>query len=176
MATSYIDKAKDLREDAWREVQTSPSFLAFKALDDAVAAMGGQRMIAPREDAPRPSVGTFAQAKRGRAMKKFSQSDAAEVALREKGEPLPVGRLMEAAMEKGATIGGEKPLANFRSALSKDERFYSLMRNNLYFWWLVGVELPDNWKEAPDLLTKEGSDVSIVGNNQEGGEAHATAT
>jgi hypothetical protein len=174
VATSYIDKAKELREEAWRDVQASPSFLAFKALDDAVATMGGQRLIAPpmpRENGPRPSVDTF---KQRRAVKKLSQADAAQAVLVEKREPLPIGRLMEAAMAKGATASGKNPLANYRSALSKDERFYSLTRNNMYFWWLTGVPLPDQWKEAPDLPLHERSDASVVGKiNQEGGDGHA---
>jgi hypothetical protein len=177
VATTYIDKAKELRDQAWREVQTSPSFLAFKALDDAVAAMGGDRLIArpvPRENGPRPSVNTFARVKREHAPKRLSQADAGEVVLRERGEPLPVGRLMEAAIAKGAAASGKNPLANYRSALSKDDRFYSLTRNNMYFWWLKDVPLPNNWKEAPDhdLLTQSGA--SVVGNsNQKGGDGHA---
>lgn len=171
MAVSYVEKIKDLREGAWAEVKTSPSFLAFKALDDAVAALGGQRRIAPHEDAPRPSVDTFVRVTRENA-KKLSQPDAAMAALKDYG-PLPIGRLMEKAMEKGANIGGGKPIANFRSALSKDERFYSLKRNGLYFWWLTDVELPDKWKEAPNPDLLDGSDASVVGNNQEGGDGHA---
>lgn len=175
MATNYVGKVEELRDAAWRELKASPSFLAFKALDDAVAAMGGQRLVSDAER-PRPSVGTFARVKQGRAAKRPSQSDAAEAALREKGEPLPTGRLMEAAQERGATVGGKDPLANIRSTLSKDDRFYSLMRNNMYFWWLSGVPLPSGWQEAPDLLDQNRSDASPVGTNQKGGEADATAT
>lgn len=176
MASDYIEQTVALRDDAWRTVGASPAFIAFKALDDAVAAMGGQRIIAPappvNKDGPRPSVGPMVRIPRGRTMgHRISQSDAAEAALLANSEPLPIGRLMEAALAKGAAIGGEKPLANFRSALSKDKRFYSLMRNGLYFWWLDGVELPDKWKEASDrdLLTE--SDASSVHSNQEGGDS-----
>ena len=45
----------------------------------------------------------------------------------------------------------------------------------MYFWWLVDVELPEGWQEAPDLLSRDGSDASVV-DDQEGGEANATAT
>lgn len=175
MATNFIDKATELREDAWREVQTSPSFLAFKALDDAVAMMGGERKIAPdapRADAPRPSVGTFSPVKRGRTMKKSSQSDVAVGVLKGSGEPLPIGRLMEASLAWGATIGGANPLANFRSALSKDKRFISFKRNNMYFWWIDGWPLPPKWNEAPDLLAGQ-PDASSVHSTQEGGDDHA---
>lgn len=177
MGASFIDKTTELRDGAWREVQTSSSFLAFKALDDAVAAMGGKRLIAnaaPREDGPRPSVGTFERSNRNRTVsRRISQSDAAEAALKARGNPLPVGRLLEAALEKGATIGGENPLANFRSTLSKDPRFYSFKRNNMYFWWVNTVSLPEDWREAPDPDLLTGPDASFPDSNQEGGDGHA---
>lgn len=179
MATNYIDSTKAVRDAAWRDVQKSPAYLAFKALDDAVAAMGGERIVASVraiEDRPRASFRTFANIVPNMPVTRPSQGGGAEAALRAKGEPLPIGRLLEAAIEHGAIIGGDKPLANFRSTVSKDPRFYSLMRNNMYFWWLRDVPLPPKWNEAtdPDLL--DGSVASSVHSNKEGGDGHGPAT
>lgn len=102
--------------------------------------------------------------------KKVPQGDAAEAALRELG-PLPVGRLLEGAEERGAVFKAEKPIPSFRSMLSKDDRFHSFTRNNMYFWWLNGVDLPEGFLPEPDDI----NDLlgSGANSNQKGGDGHA---
>ena len=109
-------------------------------------------------------------------MTRLTQAGGAEAALIANGEPLPIGRLLEAAIRHGAIIGGNKKLTNFRSTVSKDVRFYSLMRNGMYFWWLNELPLPPEWSEAtdPDLLA--GSVASSAHSTQEGGDGHAQSS
>lgn len=167
-----------LRDQAWRGVMESPHYKEFKALDDAVEAMGGSRMVATTT---RPltarldptTVAAVGYASGGGTRR--TQGDAAEKALVDGGEPLPVGRLMEAAIKNGAHIGGTKPLISFRSTLSKDSRFYSLMRNNMYFWWLTDRDLPEGWNKALDQSGKTDTSASFF-DDQEGGGDHAAKT
>ena len=105
--------------------------------------------------------------------RRISHATAALQALRDEGEPLPIGRLMEKAIANGAEIGGNNPIGNFRSTLSKDPRFRSISRNNMYFWWFVATPVPRNWNEAPDLPLDNGSDASVSHASQEGGDGHA---
>ncbi len=71
-----------------------------------------------------------------------------------------------------AEIGGNDPVNNFRSTVSKDKRFQPYKRNNMHFWWLTGEQLPSSWIEAagPDLLAEPAA--STVRSSQEGGGGH----
>jgi hypothetical protein len=82
---------------------------------------------------------------------------------------------MDAAIDHGAELKGDKALSNFRSAVSKDPRFESIMREGKYYWWFAGRPLPPGWNETagPDLLA--GPAASSVNSNQEGGGSHAAA-
>jgi hypothetical protein len=187
---TIIEKAKAIRSEALAAWIASPDFAAFKASDDFVVALGGESVMpaglqdSPKVnglDSPRMREIGAAAARRleihiASKQQRITQADAAEAALRDKGEPLPVGRFMEAAEAKGASFAGKNPLANFRSAVSKDERFYSFARNNMYFWWFKGEPLPLGWNETadPDLLAE--SAASSVLSSQEGGDAHAATT
>lgn len=172
---SILPQIIELRNKAVQEaLASSPSFATIRALDDAVAAAGGARLFAAKGaektslEIVRPSNAAVQAIER---IARVSQGDAAERALKQAGQPLPVGRLMEQATELGAMFGGEKPIVSFRSTLSKDNRFYSFMRNGMYFWWLTDVELPGEWKEAasPDLVDQ----LAASNSNQEGGVDHA---
>lgn len=168
-----------LRDEAWREVQATKAYSVVRALDEALSLLGGSRLLpqqSPSTVQVRTRVRSSDDSEIVRSKDRISQGAAAEAALVEATSPLPIGRLLEAALGKGAAIGGENPIANFRSALSRDERFYSFTRNGQYFWWLDGVDLPPNWNEAPDLPLERKSDASFVQSNREGGEAYATAT
>jgi hypothetical protein len=90
---------------------------------------------------------------------------------------LTVYDLMEALPSMGVTLRGENRQINFTSSLSKSGKFQSFRHEGTYWWWFKNELLPIEWlnKEAPDLLSNEGSDASFAG-NQEGGEANATAT
>jgi len=74
--------------------------------------------------------------------RKVPHGDAAEIALTEIGHPLVMPKLLEKAIEYGAEIGGTDPLNNFRSSISKDDRFYSVKRGNIHYWWLKSLPLP----------------------------------
>lgn len=169
---SIIDKTKALRSEAWDAVLASAAYKAFKGLDDAVKAMSGEDASSP----PFKNYLTVAVARNPAARKlltkRITQGDVAERVLRNYGEPLPIGRWLEKCIEAGIGVKGEDPLANFRSTASRDKRFYPLTRNNMYFWWLDGVELPEGWKEAadPDL---PGLSAASDSDNQEGGDGHA---
>jgi len=176
-----LEKIEKLRDEAWEAAMASPAFATLLALDEAVDAAGGKRLLASKGE-PAPLT-TFAQGSVKPAIafynaaatpnQRLSQGDAAALALKANG-PLPVGRLMESAMARGAVIGGGKPLISFRSTLSKDPRFYSLKRNGMFFWWLTDVELPEGWtgpSESYDLPLDPNPDSS-----QKGGDSHAATT
>ncbi|MGS1015591.1 hypothetical protein [Allosphingosinicella humi] len=176
---SLLKKTGALRAEAWAALEASEHFSAFKALDDAVVALGGKSAMPSTSVAENanPERTKHTQANHGGSRevgKRISHADAAYMALKEADEPLPVGRLLESAVAHGASLRGNV-LANFRSAISKDKRFRSIMRNNMYFWWFTASPVPQNWKEAtdPDLLNQSVAPVSI---GQEGGESHAATT
>ncbi|MHA0316996.1 hypothetical protein ACXY7D_03425 [Sphingomonas melonis] len=179
--SSWLEKARAVRQEAYEALLASQPYAAFKAFDDAVVALGGS----PLFETPDPSSSLRATAsrvldavvKRAGEGRKLPQADAAEIALRQQREPMPIGRLMEAAIERGAEIGGNDPLNNFRSTMSKDKRFRPCRRNNMYFWWLTGEPLPPSWNEPePDDLESLIGPGSSVSTNQEGGDGHAPAT
>lgn len=149
MDAEWLDRARQLRAEAWEAVQVTAAFIAFKKFDDLVVDMGGTTALGEIDVAATWKATTQraveAAARRLSDVKKPSQADAAEMALRQKREPIPIGLLLASAIELGAAIGGTDPLANFRSALSKDERFYALRRNNMHFWWLKGEQPPAHW-------------------------------
>jgi hypothetical protein len=180
----FIAAASDLRDKAWAELSASTAFIAFRAADNMVVEMGGESAM-PRfpERSREPSDGSaFVGAvigrqvesvtsarTRTRATSKPTQPDTAEVVLKELG-PMKMQDVMDFAVEKGATAGGANPLMNFRSALSKDPRFYSFKHKGEFLWWLHDVDLPEGFNEAAgDLLNGAASSDS----NQEGGDGDA---
>lgn len=180
MQDHWLQRMLTLRDEAWGDVQTSKSYKAFKAFDDVVATLGGKRLIA---EGARDGVSfgdvVHAEIKPAnirRLSERITHADAAITVLQHHGKPMPIHDLLAEAAKRGARIGGTNPLANFRSTLSKDERFYAFTKDSTFYWWLDGKALPDDWNEAPDLPYQEGSDASSVHSNQEGGERHATAT
>lgn len=167
---SILGKIEALRAEALKEVWDHPSFAMVRALDDAVAAAGGDSLVVGPKRPALLSTNDVVAIGYNSGGKKVSQGDVAEAVLKKNG-PMPIGLLLEGSMDAGAKVGGEKPLASFRSMLSKDERFYSLQRNNMFFWWLNGVELPEEFMPEPE----QGLDLQGSGNNtnQEGGDGHA---
>jgi hypothetical protein len=190
MTDGLVERAIALRDEAYKKVVFTPEYVAFKALDDAVAAMGGRRHpvlqsspgniaailgttvggIAPR------AYGGIAPAPVPR--RRISQSDAAEQILRAKGRPLVITELLMRLPAAGAIVGGENAQVNFGSTLSRDPRFYSFRYNGLYYWWLSDEQLPEDFRnEATDLpLGQDGSGASSSLSNQEGGDGDAPAT
>jgi hypothetical protein len=167
---TMLEKVTRLRADALEEAMASPAFAMVRALDAAVVAAGGESLIPERRLEPLLAEATAKVAIAYDSGKKVPQGDAAYAALSKSG-PLPIGRLLEKAKDHGAVFTGEKPLPSFRSMLSKDDRFYSLQRNNTFLWWLNGVDLPERFKPEPnDINDFLGSGTNT---NQEGGDGHA---
>lgn len=152
-----------LRDQAFDELRASKEYAEFKALDDAVKRLGGASVVLA-ETSQTSQFGALAsrvvQQTQQRAVenRRLSQADIAENALVLANEPLPLGRLMEAAVEQGAKIGGENPVNNFRSTVSKDNRFYPLKRNGMYFWWLAGRAIPSAWTNEAESNVLPGLD------------------
>ena len=175
----FVNLTAALRDQAWEALQTSTEYNAFKALDDAVVRLGGTSIVA--EPAATPINKVIARVldeaqQKAATQRKITQADVAENVLRQKGVPMPTEQFMEAAIKAGAGVGGNNPINNFRSVLSRDNRFESIMREGLYFWWLKDTALPSGWNEAtgPDLL--DGPVASSVHSSQEGGESHEATT
>lgn len=173
MTTEFLAATMALRDSAWAKVMASPAFAYFKAMDEATVAAGGTSILST--GFPRPPV---AERVAGSHMvpttKRLSQGDAAGLVLRELGEPLPIGRLLEKVMDKGVEFRGDDPLPSFRSAMSKDARYEPITRNNMYFWWFKGEALPSGWNETgADLL---GTTPASSTYNQKGGDGHGLPT
>lgn len=172
-----------IRDKAWDAVKASEAYAVFAALDAAVVAAGGQaRLASPTATIVKTPIAmpvTHAAVGYANSTKprKLSQAEAAYIGLRKADRPMPVGDLMEAATVEGAAIGGSDPLANFRSALSKDTRFRSIMRKGQYFWWFADAALPSKWNDPePDDFESLMASGSSFSSNQEGGDGHGPAT
>ena len=181
----YLASAKEMRSAAWAELIASPAFKAFRAADNMVVELGSPSVmldLSTPSSATKPidNVGNGGGFSRSQprvrtpdGSVRLTQGDAAEVILKEVG-PMGIIEIIKKAKERGAAVGGLNPTNNFRSAMSKDKRFYSFRHNSAYLWWLTGVPLPEGWGEAadPDLLDAAASPNS----NQEGGDGHGPAT
>lgn len=166
MDKGMLEKVTALREEA---------YATLKALDTAVVSLGGQPRVEPRTVV---AVGTASGTSSTNGVgvsRRLSQSGAAEVLLRERGEPMTGADLLTALPTKGVTMLGPNRLVNFTSAMSKSGKFRSERRDGSYFWWFKDEPLPPKWNEAPDLLERQPG-ASSVHSNQEGGEGHGPAT
>lgn len=177
--SAMLDKLRLLRDEANDALKATEAYREFKVLDDAVIDLGGTSLIEADGGAmkavTRRVVDTTVQ--RIPEHRKVSQADAAEMVLRMAKEPLPVGRLMEVAIEQGAEIGGANGLNNFRTVLSRDARFRPVKRNNASFWWLTDEPLSPSWNEPPpndfEALLGDGPSVS---SSSKGGDGDAPPT
>lgn len=179
MMPSIPDKTRALRDEAWQGVTETDVFLAFKALDDAVVRMGGtSRIVDEGVPSPAPTSQVYkALVRRMTEHRRLSHAEAAEIALREAKQPLQTPQLLDAAKAAGAEIGGNDPLNNFRSTISKDDRFNSVKKSGSNYWWITGLDLPSGWNEPEplDLEALLGSGPS-VSSSKEGGDGHGPAT
>lgn len=150
MASFILEKTRMLRDEAWQAVMESEAFLAFKALDDAYVRMGGSSRVADDPGAFMEFAKQVVKvaSRRMAENRKLSHAEAAEIALHNAAQPLTTPNLLEAAKEAGAEIGGNDPLNNFRSTISKDSRFKSVKKDGTSFWWIEGEPLPPEWNEA----------------------------
>lgn len=175
MTDTVLQKTIALRAEVWGDLVKSPAFQSFKALDAAVAAMGGKRILSneshPVTEPVQGNVSVNPPVRRRRN----SQGDAAEQVLRNSNIPQPIRILLDAVLSMGVEVRGGDPLANFRSTLSRDPRFKSIMHNGGYFWWLADVALPEGWDEAEadDLVARLASASGSIHSSQEGGGGHA---
>lgn len=180
MDSTWLIKARALRDEAYEALLTNPAYLAFKAFDDTVVSLGGAPMFELR--APSSPVHEAAKrvmetaAKKSADGFKIAQGDAAEIVLRNASEPLTLGDLMGAAMSRGAEIRGVDPLANFRSTLSKDHRFKAFRHGSQYLWWLGDRPLPPAWNETTVLTSTVSTVASSDPSDQKGGDGDAPST
>jgi hypothetical protein len=157
--SDWLERARELRAEAWDAVQASADFIAFKKFDDLVVGMGGATAI-PEINVSSSWKSTAkraidAAARRVSEAKKVSQGDAAELALIQARCPLGIGKLLKASISLGAEIRGADPLANFRSAVSKDARFFTIKRDGHHFWWVCNAPIPADWEAIPiEVLVK----------------------
>lgn len=171
------DKMVALRDEALDEMRKTEAFKAFIALDDAVVAMGGERLpVTDSIDSAVTAVSNiYSRMPRNPNGKRVSQGDAAAMVLEERG-PTPGVDLLDAIPDKGGNVGGDKPMINLTSTMSKDSRFVSVRRDGSYFWWFADRPLPENWNTGAGLdLGGEPAPVSMP-SSLEGGDGHDPAT
>ena len=137
-----INKTKLLRDEAWQAVLASADYRAYKSLDDALKTMTGEESMVLRLDGLPSPRNVNAGVVKNKLSARITQGDVAARVLKGHGKPLPIGRWLEKSVADGINIKGEDPLANFRSTVSRDKRFYALVRNSMYFWWFTDVGLP----------------------------------
>lgn len=166
-----LGQIEKLRAEALKEALNLPALAVVRSLDAAVVSAGGVSLLATTSSKTDEPIIVTGELPEGFTPppRKVSQGDAAVAALEDNG-PLPVGILLEKSLENGAVAKGKNPLTSFRSMLSKDERFVSLQRNNMYFWWFADRDLPEEFMPEPE----KGLDLQGSGNNanQEGGDGH----
>ena len=169
---AILQEITGLRDRALAELFATPAYAILVALDKAVVAAGGATAMAvPSAKPVSTTLNTETPARRRGANRK-SQADYAFDALTVAGEPLSIGRFVEATLSVGGSIGGDK-IANLRSTLSRDDRFKSITANGLYFWWFSDRALPGHWNTEGGLdLAVEPPAVSFY-SGQEGGDGHA---
>lgn len=180
MDSEWLIKARALRDEAYEALLTNPAYMAFKTFDDAVVSLGGAPMFelraasSPVHEAAKRIVETVS--KRAGESAKIAQGDAAEIVLRLANKPLSISTLMQQAIERGAEIGGRDPLGNFRSTLSKDDRFTAVRRGQFYVWWLAGVPLPPMVSETAVQRYQAETAASLISSDQKGGDGDAPST
>lgn len=179
MYTDIKTETIALRDKAWESLKSTQEYALFKALDEAVTAIGGTTLVRglatmppaiwlPKSASAVVGAGTSALSQ----PKKLSQTEFAAQVLQEAGEPLPIGRLLERVIAKGVVFKGEDPLPSFRSAMSKDARLFSVMRGNMYFWWFTGRALPAHWNTEGGLDLVGDPPADSYHSSQEGGDGH----
>lgn len=169
MQNDWLRKAVAMRDEAWHAIKACDEFTAFKAFDDTVIALGGQSAMPTTVNGHASSEVArvlIERARKAQSDKRSSNADVAERLLSEAGKPTPLNQLMSDMKKQGVEFGGADPLANFRSTMSRDDRFVSLRRDKSYFWWFAGKPTPPEWNEpGADLLA--GTPGSSVSSNQE---------
>jgi len=156
MADSMLTKVVALRDEALAKIECSEPYRLAKGLDELVASLGGEARMGHYGmaglNAFLNGASPVVEALAARKRKNLSQADAAYGALQDAGKPLQVVPLMEAVRERGVEVKGADPLANFRSTLSRDERFVSFRREGQYLWWFKDMMVP--METGADLLAE----------------------
>lgn len=146
-AMTIRQRLEQLRNEALEALRQTAEFRAFAALDDAVAALGGDRLgLGPLR---RSGANAAAAAP---VRKRLTQADAAERVLKEAGEPLATPALLDRIAALGVAVGGADPETNLSSSLSRDRRFVSVRIRGRPAWWLEGQPLPMADAEAEGIL------------------------
>lgn len=176
MREQWLRDQARLRDAALAELQASDLYRAFRAFDAAVVALGGvsaahaevrpERTVEPDQraefkDRPEPKASPAAATAYG--------NHAVQV-LETIGRPLSMQDLYDFAVQDGLSVGGTKPLENFRSSISRDHRFKAIGGSNKFVWWFADRDLPKDEGEAePNMLTKLNGSASPL-SSQEGGD------
>lgn len=178
MPSTMVRKMEALRQEARVALEATPEFREFMAIDTAIAALGGETSGSSPLSTPlaAQSDRKFSAGNSERDnTRRISQGDAAAAVLEERG-PVTAADLLRFVPEKGAIVGGEKPLINLTSTLSKDARFRSIRHDGSYLWWFENRSLPANWNTGAGLdLGEEPAPVSAPF-SEKGGDGNAPAT
>lgn len=175
--TEVNRKLQALRDEAWQAVLNSLEYREFQILDNVVKQLPTRQpmvdmMATTREQAFALEVKTSAPTK---PVRRVTQVDVAASVLHRSGEPLNINDWLAKCVSAGIDIKGDDPLPNFRSTVSRSDRFYNFTHDRVFYWWLKNKELPEKWKKAtePDLLSRP---AAFVPTSREGGEADAHVT
>ena len=176
MRDSPLDRTVAIRDELFVQLQELDLFKATQALDDAVFALGGQRRL-PRKGGITwaPGSGKTITASvltrttpvaydntAPASWEKLTQPDAAELALKQAGKPMPARDLLAVLSDKGLVLSASDPVASFGSQLSRNpDRFINRRIDGVHYWWLKALPWPAETDEAPDLPLEERSGASV---------------
>lgn len=153
-------RTEALRDEVFAQLQAHELYVATVALDEAVAALGGQRRLPRKVTFLKPSSAPGAGVvmsitERGVSDmdSRVSQPEAAAAVLQEVGRPLPVRELLPLLLNKGVRMTASDPVASLGSQLSRNpDRFESRRIDGVHLWWIKGLPWP---KAENDLLPEE---------------------
>jgi hypothetical protein len=133
------------------KVAQNPDVVALRAMLQARTAITGLGpsqatlaalgalvpMMEPGDSIEQTSADSYALRRR-----RPSQADAAAMGLSEAGAPLGTRALIPFVEKHGQPVGGDDPVLNLSSIMSKDPRFESIEWRGTRAWWFKGRPTP----------------------------------
>ena len=144
--TDSVTAMKVLRNQIREKLCANADFRALVALENAIAEVEGpartlanQLKVFNMQTSSEGSLTAVAAATLAAQRAKPTHSEAAARVLEETGRPLPTPELMQRSIALGTSVGGNEPLMNFGSSISRDKRFESVrLADGTRAWWFRG--------------------------------------
>ena len=166
-----------LRDEAWQAVINTMEYKEFLLLDGVVKQLPVNQGSDAKWATNHNQIRFFDSKVNSvfKPVKRVTQIDVAASVLKRAGEPLNINEWLARCIKAGIDIKGDDPLPNFRSTVSRSNRFYNFTHDRVFYWWFVGVDLPESWRKVlePELLIPP---VTLDHHSQSGSETDASVT